>query len=334
MLAVELEGTDGQLLPRPEPGQYVTLRLDSGSSTAPVVRSYSLSGPPTGGSYRLGIKLEAEGAAGRILRDRVGVGDEVEVGAPRGVFTLEDGTNPVVLISAGIGVTPVLAMLHALRDAGSPRDVWWFHGARNRSEQAFAAEVDELLSDLRHTHRVVTYSDPAAADRRGVDYDAIGRLTPAALTAAGAPLDGDFYLCGPTAFMDAMRDGLVALGVSVGHVRTEVFGAQGSIRPGVVAGPSRTPHPPEGAPGDGPLVSFVRTGLDVRWGDGWPSLLELAEACDVPVRWSCRSGVCHTCETGLLEGSVTYGPDPLDPPAVGNALLCCSRPTSDLVLDL
>jgi ferredoxin len=117
-------------------------------------------------------------------------------------------------------------------------------------------------------------------------------------------------------------------------VHTEAFGAQDPVTPGIVAGAARPPHPPEGTPGTGPLVSFVRTGLNVRWDKTYASILEFAEACDVPVRWSCRTGVCHTCEIALLEGTVAYSPDPLEPPAAGNVLVCCSQPGSDLAVDL
>jgi ferredoxin-NADP reductase/ferredoxin len=239
-----------------------------------------------------------------------------------------------VLASAGVGVTPTLAMLHALHDGGSSREVWWFHGARNRSEHAFPEEATSLLNDLAHGHRRIWYSRPDPTDRVGADYDAVGHMTPEALEAAGAPIDGEYFLCGPSAFMDALRDGLAALGVPVGRVHTEIFGAEGPITPGVVATPARPPHQPEGVPGSGPLISFVRTGLNVRWDERWGSILELAEACDVPVRWSCRSGVCHTCETGLLEGTIDYDPEPLEAPAVGDLLVCCSRPATDLVIDL
>ncbi len=134
--------------------------------------------------------------------------------------------------------------------------------------------------------------------------------------------------------MDAVRDGLVELGVAPGASARRSSARSGSITPGVVAGPRRPPHQPEGPSRSGPLISFARTGIDARWGDAWQTVLEFAEACDVPVRWSCRSGVCHTCETGLLDGTVDYEPEPLEAPGVGNVLLCCSRPTSDLVLDL
>ena len=132
------------------------------------------------------------------------------------MFILDDGEQPVVLVSAGVGVTPLLAMLHALHDRRSTRDIWWFHGARNRSEHAFAEETRSLLDDLAHVHRRIWYSRPDPTDRADADYDAVGRITPEALEAAGVPIDGVYYLCGPTAFMDALREGLAALGVPGG----------------------------------------------------------------------------------------------------------------------
>ncbi len=106
------------------------------------------------------------------------------------------------------------------------------------------------------------------------------------------------------------------------------------MTPGIAPAPRRPPHKPAGPPGAGPLVSFARSGLDVRWGATFNSLLELAEACDVPVRWACRTGVCHTCESGLVAGTIGYRPDPIDAPAEGAVLICCSRPENDIVLDL
>ncbi len=323
-----------QPLAHPQPGQFVTLKLEPDRDAAPLLRSYSLSGPPGDAHYRISVKVEPHGAAGHYIRARVRVGDRLDVGAPRGLFTLDDGEGPVVFVSAGVGVTPMIAMLHALHDRRSTRDVWWLHGTRNGSEHAFAEEARTLLDDLAHVHRRVFYSRPAPTDHEGANYDAVGHITPEALVDAGVPIEAEFYLCGPTAFMDALRGGFAELGVPDGRVHTEIFGAEGSVTPGVVAPPARSPHQPEGAPGSGPLISFVRTGLNVRWGDGFASILELAEACDVPVRWSCRTGVCHTCETGLLDGAVEYAPEPLEAPADGDVLVCCSRPDTDLAIDL
>jgi ferredoxin len=134
-----------------------------------------------------------------------------------------------------------------------------------------------------------------------------------------------------------MRDlgaALAARGVTPDRISTEIFGPSDAITPGVVDSPKRAPHLPDGPPGTGPVVSFSRSNLSVPWDPAFLSLLELAEACDVPARWSCRTGVCHTCESGLVSGAVSYQPDPVEEPASGNALICCSQPRTEVVLDL
>ncbi len=334
VLSLELGADDGEALAHPVAGQFITLKIDTGDDGSPLVRSYSLSGPPNGNLYRITVKVEPHGAAGRYLRDAVDVDDQINVAAPRGQFTLDVGAQPIVLVSAGVGVTPVLAMLHALHDSRSTRAVWWLHGTRNGAEHAFADEARSLLETLPNPHSRVWFSQPGLDDQLGADYDEVGHITPERIAAAGAPPDGEFYVCGPTPFMVAIRAGLSTLGVADARMHTETFGAEAPITPGITQAPTRPPHLPDGAAGTGPLVSFVRTGLNVRWDDAHASILELAEACDVPVRWSCRTGVCHTCETGLLEGQVGYAPDPLEAPATGNLLACCSQPLGDLAVDL
>jgi len=334
VLSVELEVDDGAPLPHPLPGQFVTLKLQPGGGAPPLVRSYSLSGSPDGPRYRIAVTVEPHGLAGGYLRATVEVGDRIKVAAPRGQFTLGESAHAVVLVSAGVGVTPVLAMLYALHDSQSTRDIWWLHGTRNGAEHAFAQETRSLLAALPNAHSRVWYSRPDPDDHIGTDCDELGHITPEGIAATGAPIDSEFYLCGPTPFMTAITAGLEKLGVPTARVHTEAFGAEAPVTPGIIAGAARPPHPPEGSPGTGPLVSFVRTGLNVRWDKTYASILEFAEACDVPVRWSCRTGVCHTCETALLEGTVAYAPDPLEPPAAGNVLVCCSQPGSDLAVDL
>ena len=154
------------------------------------------------------------------------------------------------------------------------------------------------------------------------------------LAGLGLPGDADAYICGPAAFMTEISAALAGLGIDGARVHTEIFGAAPSSTPGIAAAPALPPHVPAGPPGDGPEVAFARSGVTVRWGAGYGSLLELAEACDVPVRWSCRTGVCHTCETALMSGTVSYSPDPVEEPAEGSTLICCSQPSADLVLDL
>jgi ferredoxin-NADP reductase len=233
-----------------------------------------------------------------------------------------------------VGATPVLAMLHALAASQSSRDIWWLHGARSRAAEPFAAESRSLLAGLARGHRHVCYSHPGPGDVAGRDYQTAGRLTPDLLAELDLPRDADAYLCGPAGFMAEMSAALASLGIAGPRVHTEIFGAAPPSTPGIAAAPARPPHPPSDAGGDGPQVAFSRSGLTVRWSQDYASLLELAEACDVPVRWSCRIGVCHTCETGLLSGTVSYTPDPVDAPAAGDALICCSQPRGDLALDL
>jgi NAD(P)H-flavin reductase len=260
----------------------------------------------------------------------------VEVSAPRGSFTLADGVTPVVLISAGVGVTPMLAMLHgaAAMDAVMPRSVWWLHSARDRAHHSFAQEADDLLEALPASHRCVVYSRPALGDRPGQDFDRPGPLSPRLLQEIGVPQDADFYLCGPLRFLEDFQQGLVAWGVPRSRIHVEVFGPASALTPGISNITATSPHRPDGPVGGGPMVAFLRSGLAVPWDTRFGSLLELAEACAVPVRWSCRSGVCHNCESGLIEGELAYAPEPLDAPAEGNALICCATPITAVELDL
>ena len=335
VISLSLEPMDGRRLTTPLAGQFVVLRLRPKPDGPLLFRSYSLSGPLSDEHYRVSVKVEPNGAAGSYLRSSVRAGDVLDVSEPRGNFTLQSDDGPVVLLSAGIGATPVLAMLHALAATTSPREVWWLYGARNGKSHAFATEVRQLLGMLARGRSRIWYSRPDADDRVGQDYDATGRLGVKVLQDLRVPRHGDFYLCGPSSFLGDLMVGLAASSVPADRIHYEVFSGGPSLMPGVVSSPVRTPHQPAGTPGAGPLVSFARSGLTVRWRPSEDqSLLELAEACDVPVRWSCRTGVCHNCESGLISGSVTYLPDPLDPPAEGNVLICCSRPQGDVVIDI
>jgi ferredoxin-NADP reductase/MOSC domain-containing protein YiiM/ferredoxin len=415
--SVYLAAEDGSALPPALPGQYLTLRVPEAGDPPPI-RSYSLSSAPGSDAYRISVKLE--GLVSSYVHTKLRVGANVQAAAPRGEFVLASGAEPVLLISAGVGVTPVLAMLHKLAAERSEREVWWLHTARDAGQQAFAREAHGLLSTLPSAHELVFHTAPdgvpsdggsagspgggvgvlaggrlvassgggdgasvcgvaglsiegrAAASsgegdgasvcgaarvsfggRGGAAADAgVGalgggvsdvspvavrreRLSGKVLAGLGLPSTASAYICGPERFMADMAEALVGLGLGRGSVHTELFGALAPINPGVTDVAQVSPHPPAGEPGDGPLVTFARSGLTVPWdADGAPSLLEFAEACDVPTRWACRAGVCHTCVTALIAGEAAYRPDPLELPVAGQVLVCCARPTSDLVLDL
>jgi ferredoxin-NADP reductase/MOSC domain-containing protein YiiM/ferredoxin len=334
VISIRLEDPTGASLPAAGPGQYLTLRLRPDEHQRSLLRNYSLSGPPDGGFYRITVKREHDGAASSYLHTRLAVGDELDVGAPRGTFILDRTHAPVLLLSAGIGVTPVLAMLQALAEEHSDREIWWLHGARSSSDHSFAAEAKALLATLPNVRTHVCYSRPGPDDREGRDFERVGRVSASLLAELAPPLDAEAYLCGPVPFMDEISAGLAAMGIDASRIHTEPFGPAPGLTPGIAAKPARAPHPPAGEPGDGPTIEFARSDLAVPWSSGYPSLLELAEACDVPVRWSCRTGVCHNCESTLIAGRLDYSPDPVEPPAEGSALICCSQPRDDVVLDL
>ena len=332
VLSLTIQNRDGQ--PLPPPGQYVVVRLQPTAGGPPLFRCYSLSGAISATRYRISVKIESNGAAGTYLREHVRVGDALDVSAPRGSFVLQPGDRPVVLLSAGIGVTPVLAMLHALAAARATRQVLWLHGARDRDHHPFAAEVRGLMHQLAHGRSYVCYSRPAPGDRIGEDGDAAGRLSRSVLEEIGIPREADVYLCGPVRFMAEMKAALASLGVAPERINAEIFNGSEPMTPGVVGGATRAPHRPGDDARTGSLISFARSGIAAHWKSSYQSILELAEACDVPVRWSCRTGVCHSCESGLVSGEVVYGPEPLDKPADGNVLVCCSQPLGDVVIDL
>jgi ferredoxin-NADP reductase/MOSC domain-containing protein YiiM/ferredoxin len=326
------EASDGLPLPAGLPGQFLVLELQPGPDMPSILRNYSMSGQPGADAYRVSVKQEQNGVGSTFLHNHVGVGEVLQVSAPRGNFTLSQGDGPVVLMSAGIGATPVLAMLHALVSA--PRQVWWLHGARSRSDHPFAEESCQLLKALAGSRRYIAYSRPAPEDRLGEHYDVEGHLSGADVRQLGAPLNADFYLCGPSTFMRDLTLSLKEWGVPANQVHTETFGPEERVTPGIAATHHPPVHPPTGSSGPGPQVSFIRSSLTVPWHPRFRSLLELAEACDVPVKWSCRTGVCHTCESALIGGAVKYSVDPLEPAAEGNALICCAQPQSDIEIDL
>ena len=213
------------------------------------------------------------------------------------------------------------------------RAVWWVHTARNPGQQPFAEEARQLLARLPHARAFTYYTAPnlEIAEGPGITH---GRMTSEGIRELGIPADAHAYPCGPEGFMSAVTSGLQPAELNGSNIHTEVFGALAAINPGITHTGSGHPHQPPGPRGAGPSVTFARSGLPTGWSDRYATLLELAEACDVPTPWSCRTGVCHTCATPLLTGQVEYTTQPLEDPAPGEALPCCSAPTTDVLLDL
>jgi ferredoxin-NADP reductase/MOSC domain-containing protein YiiM len=329
--SIYLKTTDGTPLPEARPGQYLSLRLPV-ADAAPAVRTYSLSSTSEEGTYRISVKHEPHGKVSSYIHTRLRPGDLLGVASPRGTFVLQEGTRPIALISAGIGATPVLAMLHHLAAREDPRPVWWIHTAHDRAHHAFADETHTLLRRLPNAHEHIYYTSETAGPERS--YITQGRPTASSLAVLGIPAGADAYLCGPPAFMDDIAGFLRDHGLSPERIHTEQFSALPAINPGITPTVAVRPHQPAGPRGTGPLITFARSGVTTPWSPAHASLLDLAEACDIPTRWSCRTGVCHTCITQLVAGDITYTTPPLELPEAGTILVCCSTPTTEVVLDL
>ena len=226
-------------------------------------------------------------------------------------------------LSAGVGVTPVLAMLHALADCRSDREIWWVHTTRDAHTHAFMQEVSDLVAELPHAQQHVFYSST------------VGRLDHRSIAALGLPQDATVYMCGPDQFMADMRNRLTEHRDRVRRRSTPNCSGR-CLRSIPASSTSRRARRilPSGPVGTGPPVSFSRSGLTVNWSSDYGSILELAEACDVPTRFSCRSGVCHTCVTQLIAGTTAYTQPPLELPADGTVLICIAEPSESIVLDL
>ncbi|WP_323121831.1 NO-inducible flavohemoprotein [Burkholderia alba] len=228
-----LSPADGGAAPGFEPGQYVTVKRFVGELGVDQPRQYSLSDAPHGKWLRISVKREAgqgeeipAGKVSTLLHDGVDEGAIVEVTAPMGDFTLDrTAATPVVLISAGVGITPMVSMAAALTEAGSTRQVRFVHACRSGRAHAFREWLNALAARHPNVTRKVFYELVGPHDRAGVDHDEEGRLTPQRVVQHAFVADADYYICGPVAFMKAQRDALVALGVEPARVHTEIFGS-------------------------------------------------------------------------------------------------------------
>lgn len=219
-----LASRDGGPLPDFRAGQHLPIELRVPGYELPIHRTYSLSNAPGSGIYRISVKREPHGLASRYLHECVEPGDVLNAGAPAGSFVLASGTRPVALISSGIGVTPLMSMLHELTHEPRGRPVCFIHGARNGRQHAFAEEARSLAAGRLNIDTHVSYSRPAPEDLPGRDYDRAGRVDARLVESLLPALDADFYLCGPAAFLSGLAGDLESLAVPPGRVHIEDFG--------------------------------------------------------------------------------------------------------------
>lgn len=323
-----LEPLDGAGLAPHTAGQHLPIRVTPpGCDGHPVIRTYTLSAAPSDGFYRISVKRQ--GLVSGHLHDTLRTGDIIEARAPAGDFTIDAAERrPAVLLAAGVGVTPMLAMLrHVVYEGGRTRrtrPVWFFHSARSIAERAFADEIASLAQAAGGAVHVIRALTDTEGARAKVDYDVAGRIDVAMLTGTLPFNDYDFYLCGPTAFMQSVYDGLRGLNIADARIHAEAFGPAALVRkPDQGAGPAQ----PGRAPATEPVpVAFVTSGKEARWTPGGGTLLELAEARGLSPDFSCRGGSCGTCRTRIVEGAVAYPSAPAFSVPDDEALICCAVP--------
>ncbi|MFX1675859.1 2Fe-2S iron-sulfur cluster-binding protein [Paraburkholderia sp. A2WS-5] len=354
IVSFELVPADGEALPAFVAGQFVTLRLPLPGGE-PLLRTYSLSGDPADTArWRISVKREpapagredlAPGRGSSYLHDAVQVGDELEAAGPSGAFVCgDDITRPVVLMSGGVGLTPLVSMLHRLRAMAGARDrrVYFIHACENGAVHAFGREVQAVAAECPNVRVHVCYRQPAAQDRRAQTFDSEGLITRETLQGL-LPLDDyEVYLCGPPAFMQANWRLLRSLGVARERIHYEFFGpatvleADADVEPARETSPDAVPRTETIREIDAhaTTVRFHPDAAPVAWDDRCESLLELAEQHGYAVPFSCRVGICNTCVTRLAQGNVEYATAPLDPPAEGTVLLCCAKPAGHVTLAL
>lgn len=339
-----LAPADGEPLPRFLAGQYVAIRLLGGEAATAVTRTYSLSsGPGDRDCLQISVKREEGAMNGTLppgvvsnhLHRSLGLGDEILVRPPLGSFTLSlAGSAPLVLLSAGVGITPVMSMLDALVSTLDRRPVWFLHGARSGREQAFRrriAQAEQVLPNLT-TH--TRYSRPGRQDVAQHRHDSIGRIDMGLVRSVNAPPETHYFLCGPLGFLRDLYRGLRRQGVPAGQIHYEHFGVPVDLA--VEERPVQKLQAPKPiANADRSLsVTFARSGLVVPWDPDAASILELAEDAGLSPDHSCRSGICQTCSCRLISGEIAYVEEPAGEPEAGEVLICSARPKGDVVIDI
>lgn len=333
-----LSPTDGAALPGFEPGQFLTLQLETqdGADGTPetLIRCYSLSDAPGRNTYRITVKRVPApqgrsdlppGRASNWLHDRIEPGDRIAVRAPSGEFYLQQASAlPVVLIGGGIGITPMLSILHHLVETGSQREIRLFYGVRNGREAVMLKPLRQLAAEHPNVHLHPCFSAPLDADRADSEDWHEGRVDIALLRNTLPLCRHQFYVCGPGPMMESLVPALEDWSRTPEDIFFEAFGPASLKRP-------KKSLPPD-AGREGPLVTFGRAGTAIPWDPASDSLLEWAEANDIEVNSGCRSGVCGGCQRPLLEGEVEYTHPPTADLEPGHCLLCISRPKTAITL--
>lgn len=329
-----------------QPGQFLVFRIpvarEAAGERGYVLRNYSISCSPDSASYRISVKREAapgpglpDGISSCFLHDRIDVGDVLQAEGPRGDFVLDKASNrPVVLLSGGVGLTPMVSMLHALASLPDRRAVF-IHACDNGDVHALRDEVSGLVSTRPGLTAHFCYRHPSERDKAEQRFHSEGMISRDVLQRLLPIDDYDFYLCGPPPFMQAIYVMLRELGAPRYRIAYEFFGPATVLEPDAVRVPAVPAQPARIEPaGEATTVEFRKSGLTAVWDGSAVSLLDFAENQGLLPEFSCRAGICGTCKSRLISGDIAYFEEPLDELGSGEVLLCCSKPRGSVVLDI
>jgi uncharacterized protein len=329
---------DGKPIPAFKPGQYLTFQLNIPNQAKPVIRCYSISDAPRpDNQFRVTVKRALPprdipnalpGIASSYFADQLQEGDIIDVKAPGGVFFLElQRATPVVLISGGVGITPMLSMMNAVLNHRSRREIWFFHGARNSQEHIQKEHLEKMAAEFENVHLFVSYSNPSPRDVLEKDYHHKGYFSVSLLKDVLPSNNFEFFICGPPKMMEEASSRLKEWGVPKDRINFEAFGAptRKEIDKPVLSSDTKTM---------GKLkIKFSRSDRIVPWDPTCESLLDFAEKAGVEMSSGCRSGSCGTCLVAIKSGSVQYLGAHDAPGEEGSCLTCICKPKSDVTLD-
>lgn len=308
------------------PGQYVPVKVQEKMAAETLIRNYTISDSPKRNYYRLTIKRENEGKMSRYFHDSIGEGDEVELGKPMGNFHLSIGSKkPVVLLSGGVGITPMLSMLEYVAQNEPDRILYFIHSSLDSTVQPMSKRLMELEKKLSNTYMSIHHTQPNKDEIPGIDFTHKGLIKKTFLESTLYGVQAEYYLCGPVGFMETMYRYLVEMDIDSANINYEFFGEGKSLGDKPMFHDSNV---------GGHSIYFKKSGIRTLWNEKASSILEAAEANGLAPKFSCRTGSCATCETTIRSGSVTYDPEPFVAIPENKILTCCSRPISDLVIDL
>lgn len=318
-----LKPKDGELLPDFLAGQFVNIKIILPNSDKELIRSYTLSGSPKAAYLRLTIKKEDNGKVSSYLHDSVKIADTILLSKPTGNFHLSNqNNNPVVLISGGVGITPMLSMAEYMHTYHPARQIYFIHSSINKNVQPMLQRLLQFKAANINFHLSIFHSEPLENELVNTDYDYRGFLTKNHIPFYGK---AEYFVCGPVGFMKTMFGYLLEHEVNESNIYFEFFGSENRFVTKEIFVDSKTPSF---------SVKLTKSKKEISWKEGMGSMLELIESTGLTPANSCRMGTCSTCESKLIKGTFEYDPEPFMETAAGNVLICCAKPTSDIEIEL